>query len=212
MLSQVSSLINTRNAKKLAQKGALQTQHGKCPSKSLMPMSQNELKNNNYCVDPSSQDTSEKSSLKDFQDGKVSKRPSEASLERHCDHEQTSTDKISPKSESKCKEVSSPLISTAVMPSGLTSCPKISLSTSDSKCLSPILKRVLHSDEFYLDAEVEGVNILFTIDTGATKTIISEKVYNSMPEACRPQLMQSATLSDAAGQPLSQLGTAIFSV
>ena len=210
MLSQVSSLINTRNAKKLAEKGVLQTEHGKCPSKSLMPVSQNEK--NNYCVDPSSQETAEKSSLKASQDGKISKRPPEASLERHCDHEQTSTDKISPKSEFKCKEVSSPVISAAVMPSGLTSCPKTSLSTSDSKCSSPILKRVLHSDGFYLDAEVEGVNILFTIDTGATKTIISEKVYNSIPEACRPQLKQSAILSDAAGQPLSQLGTAIFSV
>ena len=210
MLSQVSSLINTRNAKKLAEKGVLQTEHGKCPSKSLMPVSQDEK--NNYCVDPSSQETAEKSSLKASQDGKISKRPPEASLERHCDHEQTSTDKLSPKSESKCKEVSSPVISAAVMPSGLTSCPKTSLSTSDSKCSSPILKRVLHSDGFYLDAEVEGVNILFTIDTGATKTIISEKVYNSIPEACRPQLKQSAILSDAAGQPLSQLGTAIFSV
>ena len=91
MLSQVSSLINTRNAKKLAQKGVLQTEYGKCPSKSLMPVSQNEK--NNYCVDPSSQETAEMSSLKASQDGKISKRPSEASLERHCDHEQTSTDK-----------------------------------------------------------------------------------------------------------------------
>lgn len=56
------------------------------------------------------------------------------------------------------------------------------------------------------------MNVLFTIDTGATRTIISERVYNSIPQAQRPKLKPSPTLSDATGQPLSQLGTAMFSV
>ena len=70
----------------------------------------------------------------------------------------------------------------------------------------------MRSEGFYLEAKLEGVNILFTIDTGATRTIISERVYKSIPDERRPQLKKSVGLTDASGHPLSQLGTAIFEV
>ena len=77
---------------------------------------------------------------------------------------------------------------------------------------SQTLKRVMRSEGFYLEAKLEGVNILFTIDTGATRTIISERVYKSIPDERRPQLKKSVGLTDASGHPLSQLGTAVFEV
>ena len=74
------------------------------------------------------------------------------------------------------------------------------------------LKRVVRSDVFYLEAFVEGVKLVFTIDTGATKTVISQRVYQSIPSAHRPLISKTTGLIEASGQPLSQLGTAEFTV
>lgn len=53
---------------------------------------------------------------------------------------------------------------------------------------------------------------MFTIDTGATLTVISERVYNSIPEGQRPKLNKCAGLTGASGQPLSQQGSAVFTI
>ena len=74
------------------------------------------------------------------------------------------------------------------------------------------IKRILCSEGFYLDADICGVNVLFTIDTGATRTVISERVYNSIPEARRPKLNKGTGLTSASGQPLSQKGSAVFTI
>ncbi|MEW8191404.1 MAG: reverse transcriptase domain-containing protein [Candidatus Thiodiazotropha endolucinida] len=74
------------------------------------------------------------------------------------------------------------------------------------------IKRILRSEGFYLNAEIEGVNILFTIDTGATRTVISDRVYNSIPEVRRPELKKCTVLTDVSGQPLSQQGSAFFTI
>ena len=58
---------------------------------------------------------------------------------------------------------------------------------------SPSLKFIVRSDGFYLEASVEGVKMTFTIDTGATKTVISEKIYNSIPPSKRPSLIRRQT-------------------
>ena len=50
------------------------------------------------------------------------------------------------------------------------------------------VKRILRSEGFYLEADIEWANVLFTIDTGATRTDISERVYNSISEGHRPKL------------------------
>ena len=44
--------------------------------------------------------------------------------------------------------------------------------------------------------------LVFTIDTGASKTIISERVYKSIPLANRPMLSKTTELTEASGQPL----------
>ena len=54
--------------------------------------------------------------------------------------------------------------------------------------------------------------MVFSIDTGATKSIISERVYKSIPSANRPKLSKTTWLTDASGQPLSQLGIAEFTI
>ena len=74
------------------------------------------------------------------------------------------------------------------------------------------VKRISRSEGFYLEADIEGANVLFTIDTGATRTVISERVYNSIPEGQRPKLNKCAGLIDASGQPLSQKGSAVFTI
>lgn len=75
-----------------------------------------------------------------------------------------------------------------------------------------IVKRIARSDGFYLEAKVNGEKTVFTIDTGATKTIISERVYQSISPSCRPKLSKTTGLTEASGQPLSPLGTAEFTI
>ena len=74
------------------------------------------------------------------------------------------------------------------------------------------IKRIMRSEGFYLDADIEGVKVLFTIDTGATRSVISEMVYNSIPEGQRPKLTKGTGLTDASGQLLSQKGSAMFTI
>ena len=52
----------------------------------------------------------------------------------------------------------------------------------------------------------------FTIDTGATKSFISERIYYSVPISQRPILNQTNGLTDATGQPLPQFGAAVFRI
>ena len=73
-----------------------------------------------------------------------------------------------------------------------------------------IRRRKPYSDGLYVKGCIEGTDIVFTTDTGATKTIISEKVYNSIPREKRPKLMKSACLKGAGGYPLDERGKAIF--
>ena len=54
----------------------------------------------------------------------------------------------------------------------------------------------------------EGTNMTFTIDTGATKSFISERIYYSVPISQRPILNQTNGLTDVTGQPLPQFGAA----
>ena len=52
----------------------------------------------------------------------------------------------------------------------------------------------------------------FTVDTGATRTIISQRVYNAIPKDQRPSQQMTTGLTDASGKTLGQFGTAIFSI
>jgi transposase InsO family protein len=65
-------------------------------------------------------------------------------------------------------------------------------------------------DGVYIKGSIQGVDLTFTADTGATRTIISERIFFKIPEECRPKLEKSASLSGASGQPLVELGKAMF--
>lgn len=46
-------------------------------------------------------------------------------------------------------------------------------------------------DGIYVKTVVHGIKFLFTADTGATRTIISTKIFNKIPEYVRPKLKES---------------------
>ena len=54
--------------------------------------------------------------------------------------------------------------------------------------------------------------ILFTTDTGASKTIISDRLYRKMSASKRPRLVESASLISAGGEPLRELGKGTFNI
>ena len=64
----------------------------------------------------------------------------------------------------------------------------------------------------YVEGTIQGVNGIFTIDTGAARTVISETVYNTIPATKRSLLTKSSSLIGADGRPLVELGTAEFSI
>jgi predicted aspartyl protease len=58
--------------------------------------------------------------------------------------------------------------------------------------------------------KIHGIHGTFTIDTGASRTVLSEEIYFKIPETRRPPLTKSSILVGADGNPLVELGTAIF--
>ncbi|CAG2239901.1 unnamed protein product [Mytilus edulis] len=82
----------------------------------------------------------------------------------------------------------------------------------------PILKPVFkiekksRQDGIYIDGMINNVTTIFTVDTGAARTVISEELYLRIPEEVRPPLVQSLSLFGADGNPLRELGTADFGV
>ena len=67
-------------------------------------------------------------------------------------------------------------------------------------------------DGLYVDGVINGVKMLFNIDTGVACTVISDRVYNSIPEEERPILTRCTETTGASGQSLSQQGYAVFNI
>ena len=67
-------------------------------------------------------------------------------------------------------------------------------------------------DGLYVNGVINGVNMLFNIDTGAACTVISDKVYSSIPEEERPILTRCTETTDALGQSLPQQWSAVFNI
>lgn len=62
----------------------------------------------------------------------------------------------------------------------------------------------------YVKGTVQGKTTMFTADTGASKTIISSKLYQSLEESKKPSLRKSACLKGAGGSPIRELGQGEF--
>ena len=69
------------------------------------------------------------------------------------------------------------------------------------------------SKGLYLKGQIQGVNVIFTTDTGATRTIISRQVYEQIPESKRPQLENKPLfMKGCNGKPVTELGIGLFQV
>lgn len=76
---------------------------------------------------------------------------------------------------------------------------------------APSSKRGL-CDGVYIKGQIEGVELLFTADTGAARTVLSSRIYEKIKESEKPKLMKSGKLRGANGMPIRELGKAEFSV
>ena len=64
----------------------------------------------------------------------------------------------------------------------------------------------------YVESTVQGIDLLFTIDNGSSKTIISREVFYKIPADSRPVLNKTGSLKGPGGKPLSALGEALFTI
>ncbi|XP_053401636.1 uncharacterized protein LOC123522917 [Mercenaria mercenaria] len=68
------------------------------------------------------------------------------------------------------------------------------------------------SDGVYVKGKVEGVELLFTADTGAARSVLSSRIYRKIEESQRPKLAKCGSLRGANGSPIAELGKAEFSI
>ena len=84
----------------------------------------------------------------------------------------------------------------------------------DKECLEsrdklkdrPIRRKRQLCDGIYIKGKIQDTPVIFTVDTGACRTVLATKVYQSLPEGKRPVLKQSSCLTGAGGIPLNELG------
>ena len=62
----------------------------------------------------------------------------------------------------------------------------------------------------YIRGSIEGYPALLTTDTGASKTIISKKLYEAMKPEDRPPLGKSSKLTGAGGTTINEVGKGTF--
>ena len=67
-------------------------------------------------------------------------------------------------------------------------------------------------DGIYIRGSVQGYPIIFTADTGASKTVISRGTYEAMDPADKPALVKSARLVGPTGTVINELGKGTFSL
>ena len=66
------------------------------------------------------------------------------------------------------------------------------------------------ADGLYIEGYVGSEQVTFTADTGASRTIISSRVYDRMDQESRPILRRSSALRGAGGAPIKERGKAAF--
>ena len=67
-------------------------------------------------------------------------------------------------------------------------------------------------DGVYVRGMVKGYPVLFTADTGASKTIISNTVFESLKEEDRPELVKTSRLAGPSGVSIEEKGKGTFSI
>jgi hypothetical protein len=84
------------------------------------------------------------------------------------------------------------------------------LGSENTKKTVTVGRQRRQSEGVYVKGKIHGIHGTFTIDTGASRTVLSEEIYFKIPETRRPPLTKSSILVGADGNPLVKLGTAIF--
>ncbi|KAH3898136.1 hypothetical protein DPMN_022355 [Dreissena polymorpha] len=67
-------------------------------------------------------------------------------------------------------------------------------------------------DGVYVIGEVEGIPLVFTADTRASRTVLSKAIFDKLKVENRPKLMKSACLKGSNGQPLNEFRNARFKI
>ena len=67
-------------------------------------------------------------------------------------------------------------------------------------------------DGIYIRGDIQGYPVLFTADTGASKTVLSKRVFESMRPADRPVLSRASKLIGTGGTIITNLGKGEFTV
>ena len=79
-----------------------------------------------------------------------------------------------------------------------------------------VIKSIKHArklpDGIYIRGDIQGYPILYTADTGASRTVISKWVYDNMRPEDRPVLIKSAKLIGAGGSSIIEVGKGNFKV
>jgi hypothetical protein len=84
------------------------------------------------------------------------------------------------------------------------------LGSENTKKTVTVGRRRRQSEGVYVKGKIYGIHGTFTIDTGASRTLLSEEIYFKIPETRRPPFTKSSILVGADGNPLIELGTALF--
>ena len=71
-------------------------------------------------------------------------------------------------------------------------------------------RQVIRCDGVYVKGQVQGFDIDFTVDMGATRTVLSTQTLKRIPQSKKTNLKKSHTMASADGKTLQELGKAIF--
>ena len=72
--------------------------------------------------------------------------------------------------------------------------------------------KLTRCDGVYVKGEIENIPVTFTADTGATRSLISKEIYDSLAEDNRPLLKKCCSLSGPGGDTLTSYGKAEFNI
>jgi hypothetical protein len=78
--------------------------------------------------------------------------------------------------------------------------------------LDVVERQVMRVDGVYVDGSMQCIKVTFTADTGAGRTVISSKLFRKIPNSKKPRLERSSALASVNGQPLSEMGKAVFNI
>ena len=95
------------------------------------------------------------------------------------------------------------------------------MSSTNAQCITlekqgEIVKSIKHvrklPDGVYIRGSVQGYPVLLTADTGASKTVISKRLYEAMRPEDKPKLEKSSKLIRAGGTAIRELGKGEFKI